>query len=80
MSGRGGQQISGDFNHFFFFFKLKNRPLGDRGAPQNLFYHKSYFFCDLKPHAKFGNPAITPSGRKVTRRREEEIKPLIVDA
>ena len=33
---------------------------------------KILFFCDLKPHAKFGNPTITHSGRKVTRRRERE--------
>ena len=32
------------------------------------------FFCELKPHAKFPNPTITPSGRKVTRRRERERK------
>ena len=29
-------------------------------------------FCDLKPHAKFQNPMITPSGRKVTRQSERE--------
>ena len=34
----------------------------------------------LKPHAKFWNPAITPSGRKVTQAEEEREKtPLIVD-
>ena len=27
---------------------------------------------DLKPHAKFQNPTITPSGRKVTESEEEE--------
>ena len=52
--------------------------------PTRFFSHpKSYFFCELKPHAKFWNPTITPSGRKVTRRRErereEKITPLIVD-
>jgi hypothetical protein len=31
---------------------------------------KSYFFCDLKPHATFRNPMITPSGRKVTAAEE----------
>jgi hypothetical protein len=39
--------------------------------------------CDLKPNAKFENPTINPSGRKVTaaERREKEKKemPLIVD-
>ena len=51
-----------------------------------LFNHKSYFLCDLKPHAKFWNPTITPSGRKVTnserekeRKKEREKKTLIVD-
>ena len=27
---------------------------------------KSYFFCELKPHAKFPKTMITPSGREVT--------------
>jgi hypothetical protein len=31
-------------------------------------------FCGLKPHAKFGKPTITPSGRKVTQGEEEEEK------
>ena len=35
-------------------------------------YHKSYFFCEVKPHAKFQNPTITPSGRKVTSGEERE--------
>ena len=38
-------------------------------------------FCELKTHAKFQKPMATPSGKKVTERREkEEIvkKPLIV--
>ena len=39
---------------------------------------KSYYFCDLKPHGKFRNPTITPSGRKVAQ-GEEEKPPLIVD-
>ena len=30
------------------------------------------FFCDAKPHAKFLNPMITPSGRKVTRHNEKK--------
>ena len=40
---------------------------------------------ELKHHAKFQNPKITPSGRKVTQEREERKKkerkktPLIVD-
>ena len=44
-------------------------PRGAGGVPKC--HPKSYFFYDLKPHAKFHNPTITPSGRKVTRRREE---------
>jgi hypothetical protein len=37
--------------------------------------------CDLKPHAQFGNPTITPSGRKVTTSEEKkrEKTSLIVD-
>ena len=37
------------------------------------------FFCELKPHAKFKNPTITPSERKVTRQKEERKTKLIVD-
>jgi hypothetical protein len=36
-----------------------------------LFDPKSFIFCDLNPHAKLQNPTITPSGRKITQRREE---------
>jgi hypothetical protein len=37
-------------------------------------WNSGLFFCELKPHAKFLNPTITPSGTKVTRaeRRERE--------
>jgi hypothetical protein len=28
---------------------------------------KSYFLGDLKPHPKFHNPLVTPSGRQVTK-------------
>jgi hypothetical protein len=44
----------------------KSTPLGAWWVPppQNV-HPKSYFFCDLKTHAKFRNPTITPSGRKV---------------
>jgi hypothetical protein len=41
------------------------------------FYPKSYFFCDLKPHAKFWNHTITPSGRKICggeKKKEKEEK------
>jgi hypothetical protein len=41
-------------------------------VPQIFVHPKSYFFCDLKPYAKFHNPTITPSGRKVTRQRERK--------
>ena len=44
----------------------KNRPPGGRGAPENLFYPKSYFFGDLKPHAKFRNLTITTSELTLT--------------
>jgi hypothetical protein len=32
---------------------------------------KSYFFCELKPHAKFKNTRKTPSWKKVTGLEEE---------
>ena len=52
------------------------------GGPPNYFPPQILFFCDLRPHAKFQNPTITPSGRKVMageRKREREKTPLIVD-
>ena len=68
--------ISGDSKHFSFFLKknLKNRPPpgGRGGSPQFLFYPKSCFFCDVKPHVKFRNPTITPTGTKVTWRKKKE--------
>jgi hypothetical protein len=38
---------------------------GGEGVPRISFNQKSFFFCELKPHAKFQNPTIAPSGRKV---------------
>jgi hypothetical protein len=46
-----------------FIFSAKIDPPGGQGVPQFFFYPKSYIFCDLKPHAKFRNPTITPSGK-----------------
>ena len=37
-----------------------------------VFHPKSYYFCELKPHAKFQNPTITPSGKKVTQAEREK--------
>ena len=45
---------------------------GGWGGQKINLYSKSYFFCDLKPHAKFGNPTITPTRRKVTISEERE--------
>jgi hypothetical protein len=66
--------ISGDSKNFSFFRKKPKKSTSGGRGPPILFYPKSYFFCDLKPHAKFWNPTITPSGRKVTRRRERREK------
>jgi hypothetical protein len=65
--------ISGDSKHFLFSFRKTplKIDIGGRGVPHILFQPESYFFCELKPHATFQNPTITPSLRKVTRRREE---------
>jgi hypothetical protein len=53
-------------------------------TPEFVFTQNLIFLCELKPHAKFWNPTISPSGRKVTaaeREREEEKKTaLIVDS
>jgi hypothetical protein len=50
-----------------------------RHSPEFVFTPNLIFFCELKPHAKFRNPTITPSGRKVTsgERREREKKQTI---
>jgi hypothetical protein len=45
----------------------------------NFWLSKSYHICDLKPHKKFQNPMITPSGRKVTTGERKEKMPFIVD-
>jgi hypothetical protein len=67
MSLRGGQKVIQQLSE-------------GRGVPQILFHPKSYYFCELKPHAKFRTPMITPSGRKVTVGEEREKKTaLIVD-
>jgi hypothetical protein len=53
---------------------LRRTPQGQSGSPN--------FFFILKPHAKFQNPMITPSGRKVSeaeKKKEREKTPLIVD-
>ena len=74
--------ISSDSKHFLLF-QNKSTPPG-QGGPPNLFSPQILFFCDLKPHAKFQNPTITPSGRKVSvgeerERKKEKKTPLIVD-
>ena len=49
--------------------------MGD--LPPGSFLPQILFFGDLNPHAKFRNPTITPSGRKVTageRRKKEREK------
>jgi hypothetical protein len=46
---------------------------GERGGPKNLFNPKTYFFCDLKPHVKFGNPTLPYSfWEKSNNLREKE--------
>ena len=41
--------------------------------PQKFFISQFFnFFCDLKPHAKFHNPTITPSWRKVSVEEERK--------
>ena len=47
---------------------------GARGGPQKFVSPQILFFCDWQPHAKFENPTITPSGRKVTAAERREKK------
>jgi hypothetical protein len=35
-------------------------------------FNPNLIFCDLKPHAKFPNPLITPSGRKLMAAERRE--------
>jgi hypothetical protein len=81
-SGNFKAQVSDHFSrHFrrcqalFGFFSRKNPqkndPRGAAGSPI-FFLPQILFLCDLKPHAKFQNPTITPSGRKVTRKKERK--------
>jgi hypothetical protein len=83
--GRGPKNLkySDKFSKHFSFSREKKppkyRPTGGQGRPQNLFCPKSYFFFFyLKRHAKFQNPTITPSGRKVTgAERRRRRNPLL---
>ena len=54
----------------------KKAPPRGLGAVLIFFYPKSYFFCDLKLHAKFQNPRTTPAWRKVCgpERKENNLK------
>jgi hypothetical protein len=45
---------------------LKNKTPGGSGPPNFFLPQISFFFYDLKHHAKFQNPTITPFGRNVT--------------
>ena len=76
VSGRGLNKISDDSKHFLCFQNNnKNRPQGGRGVRQ-FFLSPQFLLCDLRPHSKFHNPTITPSGRKVTqaeRRRKTAV-------
>ena len=47
---------------------------GHGKSPKFSFTPNLIFFCDLKPHAKFWNPTITPSGRKVTGSEKKKKK------
>jgi hypothetical protein len=60
---------------------LQNQPPKRQGgSPYFCSHTESYFFCNLKAHAKFWNPMITPSGRKVMQGKERREKtPFIVD-
>ena len=43
-------------------------------GPPNFVHPKSHYFGELKPHAKFRNLTITPSGRKVTQAERRKRK------
>ena len=45
-------------NSILSTFRVFFDPPVGKGGPPIFVYPKSYFFCDLKPHAKFRNPTI----------------------
>jgi hypothetical protein len=59
--------------------KKKNTKKGPPRGVSIFFLTQILFFCDLEPHAKFRNPMITPSGRKVFGRENKKIITNIVD-
>ena len=65
---------STSFAHTLVQDSMSDHP-GGRGCPPNLSLPQILFFCYFKPHAKFQNPTITPSVRKVSEaeRKKEEI-------
>ena len=50
-----------------FSFKKKKKL-----SPKFVFTPNLIFFCDLKPHAKYHNPTIAPSRRKVSEAEREK--------
>jgi hypothetical protein len=70
----------------FRFFPEKNPPKNRTPGQvvlQILCTSNLIFWCELKPHAKFRNPTITPSGRKVTQaeeRKKKEVKAHVREA
>ena len=78
VSERGVKKIE-KFRRFlslFIFSRKKNLKIDTPGARVPPFFctPNLIFLCDLKPHAKFQNPTITPSGRKVTGSEKKERK------
>jgi ribosomal protein L34 len=85
LSGRANkiEKFSDEFFRHFWGFKglkkyNKSTTRGARGVPPILFNPKSYLIFDLKPHTKFRNPMITPSGRKVMAGEREKKKTLLI--
>ena len=67
--------ISGDSKNFSFFStKTKILTPRGKGAPPIFFLTPNLIFCNLKPHSKFQNPTITPSGRKASVGEEKREK------
>ena len=80
-SARGegeGKEIFSPFQVILSNFRLKKSKKNKSTSRSQegsliLFSHpKSYFFGNLKPHAKFQNHTITPSGRKVSKAEERK--------
>ena len=83
MTGEGGEGGEGEENCHPLItsllnegavIKTKDNIFQKNEIPPNFCLPQILIFCELKSHAKFQNPTITPSWRKVTQAERERKK------